>query len=592
MHMMNPTLRELYNDIVKKQWDNFDEQRLALKMSRGPAYNYHTNVRNAEVHMIRESFYFALTLLDRQDEGDTELATRIIGRLLDFQELDSEQPHYGIWPYYMEESIADMASPDRNWADFCGKALIQAYVDHADKLPEDLLARMRTSLEAASMLIMRRNVMPSYSNICIMGTYVALLAGELLGNMELFTYGRSKLALLHEYCTFHGAFTEYNSPTYTVVAIEDLSLMLRHIRDTASLNMIQELHDMAWASIAEHYHSATRQWAGPHSRSYETLQGKGLLSFLQLAGQGRLQFLEENELEISALWARVGLHIPEAYVAYFKEGRAASFTEKVIVKGATPVVASSYLTPEFALGSFNHCDLWNQRRPLTAYWGDPEQASSLRFRCLHDQYDFSSALLHTTQHRGLLLGIAQLCSDHGDKHFVLDPIQGAIQASSLLFRFEFGGDRSQLMLPDRVDIGKPLLIRTPHVKIGLMLHECCFGTYTPQVRLTEEDSTTSLEIVMYEGDCKDLTLTEFNQAHLTFGLVIESVDCPDDEWLAKLAGMIAVNRDGWLQLTYEDAVKKLNLESPTGVWTFRQSMLETVGGKEIKIEAGAPIWSV
>ncbi|MGO4496899.1 hypothetical protein AB4114_13450 [Paenibacillus sp. 2RAB27] len=590
--MMNSSIRQLCSDIVQKQWNNFDIQKLALKTRRGPAYNYHTNIRNAEVHMIRESFYFALSLLDRQAEGDTELAAGIIGRLLDFQELDRKQSNYGIWPYYMEEPIADMASPDRNWADFCGKALIQAYVDHADKLPQELLTRIRTSLEAAAVLIMQRNVMPSYTNICIMGTYVSLLAGELLGNMELFTYGRSKLELLHEYCTFHGAFTEYNSPTYTVVAIEDLSLMLRHIRDAASLNMIEELHDMAWASIAEHYHSATRQWAGPHSRSYETLQGKGLLSFLQLAGQGRLQFLEENELEISALWARVGLNMPEAFVAYFKTGRAASFTEKVIVKGAAPVIASSYLTPAFALGSFNHCDLWNQRRPLTAYWGEAEQATSLRFRCLHDQYDFSSGLLHTIQHRGHLLGIARFCSDHGDKHFVLDPIQGTIHASSLLFRFEFGGDRSGLMLPDQVDVGKPLLIRTPHVKIGLMLHECRFGTYTPHVRLTEDDATTSLEIVMYEGEGKDLALTELIEAHVLFGLVIESADCPDDEWLAKLAGMKAVNRDGRLQLTYEDAGKKLNLEAPTGVWPFRQSMLEAVGSKELKIEAGAPIWSV
>ncbi|AIQ34116.1 MULTISPECIES: hypothetical protein [Paenibacillus] len=590
--MMNSSIQQVYKDVIEKQWKDFDKQWLALKTRRGPAYNYHTNVRDAEVHLIRESFYFSLSLLDRQDEGDAELAAQMIGCLLDFQELDREHPYYGIWPYYMEESVADMASPDRNWADFCGKALIQAYVDHGDKLPAELQGRIKNSLEAAAELIKERNVLPSYTNICIMGTYVALLAGELLDNKDLFTYGRSKLKLLHEYCTLHGAFTEYNSPTYTIVAIEDLSLMLRHIRDTASLEMIRELHDMAWASIAEHYHSTTGQWAGPHSRSYETLQGKGLLSFLQLAGQGRLHFLDEDELEISALWVRVGLNMPEQYVSYFKESRAASYSEKVIVKGAIPVVASSYLTPELALGSFNHCDLWNQRRPLTAYWGERGHASSLRFRCLHDQYDFSSGLLHTVQHRGMLLGIAHFCADHGDKHFVLDPIHGVVKATSLLFRFEFGGERSQLVMPEQIEAGKPLLIRSPYVTIGLVFEDYRFGAYIPQLRVIEEETTTSLEIILYEGAIKELKLTELKEAHLAFGLVVENANGSEEEILAKLAGISTVNKEGQLQLAYEDPCKKLELQVPTGVLPFRQTMEQAAGRIEIKLEAGAPIWSV
>ncbi|OPH50586.1 hypothetical protein BC351_08010 [Paenibacillus ferrarius] len=590
--MREQSTRQLYNGIVEKQMKNFDMQALALKSRRGPGYNYHTNVRNAEVHMIRESFYFALSLLDRNSEGDAELAAAIIGRLLDFQELNREHPDFGNWPYYMEEAIADMASPDRNWADFCGKALIQATVDHADKLPSELMNRMRTGVEAAAVLIMRRNVMPSYTNICIMGTYVALLAGELLGNRELFAYGRSKLELLHEYCTLHGAFTEYNSPTYTVVAIEDLSLMLRHIRDNASLDMVGELHDMAWASVAEHYHSKTRQWAGPHSRSYETLQGREFLSFLQLAGQGRLSLLGEDELAIGPLWARVGLRMPSQYVPYFGQGRATSYSEKVIVKGPTPVVASSYLTPEYTLGSFNHCDLWNQRRPLTAYWGEADRSSSLRLRCLHDDYDFSSGLLHTVQHRGLLLGIAGFCSDHGDKHFVLDPLGGSVVASSMLLRFEFGGERSRLVLPERVELGQPLLIRAAHVTIGIILLDCRFGSHTPQVRVTEDETMTALEIVLYEGEPAALTLNEMKQAHLAFGLVMESADCPEEVMLAQLGNMKADNDSECLQLVYEDAAKKLKLESPTGVSPFKQSMQHVEGTKDIRIEANAPIWSV
>ncbi|RTE11256.1 hypothetical protein [Paenibacillus whitsoniae] len=590
--MKEQAIQKLINGIVDKQWKDFDLQALALKTTRGPGYNYHTNVRNAEVHMIRESFYFALSLLDRQADGDCSLAARIIDRLLHYQVLDPDHPSYGIWPYYMEEPVDDMASPDRNWADFCGKALIQVYVDHADALPAELHTKIKASLEAAARLIMRRNVLPSYTNICIMGTYVALLAGELLGNAELFAYGRSKLQLLHEYCTYHGAFTEYNSPTYTIVAIEDLSLMLRHIRDNTSLTMIRELHDMAWASIAEHYHAPTQQWAGPHSRSYETLQGNAFLSFLQLAGQGRLELVPDEELDIHALWARVGLNMPEVYVPYFKGERAASFSQKVIVKGETPVIASSYLTPDFTLGSFNHCDLWNQRRPLTAYWGSAKQAAALRFRCLHDGYDFSSGLLHTVQQRGLLQGIAHFCSNHGDKHFTLDPIDGKVEASSLLLRFEFIGDRSELLLPSQLIIGKPIRICTPTVTIGLIIPSCRFGDYTPTLRMKEEEAATAIEIVLYEGERREHSLSELREAYVAFGLLLERADCPEQEFTAKIMSIAVARSEKEIQLIYEDAAKVLRVGVPHGVLPFREAMQRAMCRSELKIEAGAPIWSV
>ncbi|MEX2104468.1 MAG: hypothetical protein WD907_03940, partial [Bacilli bacterium] len=46
---------------------------------------------------------------------------------------------------------------------------------------------------------------------------------------------------------------------------------------------------------------------GPHSRCYDTLQEKELLSFIQLASGGSVCLLEEDELEIHPSWPRVGL---------------------------------------------------------------------------------------------------------------------------------------------------------------------------------------------------------------------------------------------------------------------------------------------
>jgi hypothetical protein len=540
--------------------------------------------------MIRESFYLSLCLLDRQAEGDVELASSIIDRLLDYQELDRESPYYGIWPYYLEEPITQMGSPDRNWADFCGKSLIQAAADYAGVLPAALVDRMKIAVEAAAVSIMRRNVMPSYTNICVMGTYVTLLAGEMVGNEELFQYGRSKLKLFHEYCTYHGAFTEYNSPTYTVVTIEDLSLMRKHIHDEASIALVTELLDMAWASVAEHFHAPTGQWAAPHSRCYDTLQGHGLLSFLQLASGGKLRMLDESELEIGALWPRVGLQIPDLYLPYFQKERTTSFTEKTIVKGKTQLFAASYMTPHYTLGSFNHCDLWNQRRPLGAYWGEKGQASYLRFRCLHDQYDFSSSLLHNVQHRNMVLGIAHFCSDHGDKHFTLDPIQGRVTVSSMRFRFEFGGNLNRLSMPE-LAFGKPLLIQTSHVKIGLILNECKFGNYQPRLEVTQESAHISLDVVLYEGEPIDIDLSSLEEAHLVFGLILEKADCEDAEILTRLSA-VRLEKEHSIHVAYNDVYMKLQLGVQAGVIPFSQAMERASCHKETHIESDKPVWSV
>lgn len=590
--MMDPQKRPLLDRMIEHQMRNFDREFLALRTRRGPDYNYHTNVRNRDVHMIRESFYLALMLLDRQKEGDAELAGAIIGSLLDYQELNPDSPLYGIWPYYIEEPLAEMGAVDRNWADFCGKSLIQAVADYGFMFPKALMERMLTAVEAAATAITRRNVLPSYTNICVMGVYVTLLAGEITGKAELLQYGRDKLKSLHEYCMYHGAFTEYNSPTYTLVVIEDLSLILRHVKDEKSLALIRELHDMAWAMIASHYHAPTGQWAGPHSRSYDTLQGKSFLSFLQLASGGRLHLLDESDVETGALAARAGLHMPEVAVPYFQGAGGTSYTVTSIVKGKVPITAASYMSQAFTLGSFNHCDLWNQRRALSAYWGTPGRAGYLRFRCLHDGYDFSSGLIHTVQHRNKLIGIANLCTDHGDKHFHLDPIQGTLEVSSLLYRFELGGEEANIVPVETEGASVIFLIRSVNVVIGLVLAACAFDSSVPRIQVKKENGLSAIDVVLCEGEAAQLDLGSLTEAYLAFGLVIEHSTCSDEEMFRNISSVQADVEAGIVRIQYADEFKELELTAPVGPHPFKAAMQNAKGTAALRIEKEAPVWSV
>ena len=122
----------------------------------------------------------------------------------------------------MEEPLGEGPYVDRNWADFLGKDLLHVMIYHKDRLPDDLTKSGEVSLRRACEAIRIRNVRPGYTNIAVMGSYDTLVAGETLGDPELITRGVQRVRDLHAFVEDNGTFTEYNSPTYTMVALRDL----------------------------------------------------------------------------------------------------------------------------------------------------------------------------------------------------------------------------------------------------------------------------------------------------------------------------------------------------------------------------------
>ena len=80
---------------------------------------------------------------------------------------------------------------------------------------------MLIALCGAAQSIFRRNVQPDYTNIAVMGAVVCAAAGEILDAAWLLDYGRRRLAACVAHTEYHGGFNEFNSPTYTVVAVQE-----------------------------------------------------------------------------------------------------------------------------------------------------------------------------------------------------------------------------------------------------------------------------------------------------------------------------------------------------------------------------------
>lgn len=92
-----------------------------------------------------------------------------------------------------------------------------------------------------------------------------------LQDEEIQDYGLQRLKRFYEFTNGIGAFSEYNSPCYTPIAIQELYSIYRNTRTAEAIAMANELMDLAWRMIARHYHASTQEWGGPYSRTYHTM---------------------------------------------------------------------------------------------------------------------------------------------------------------------------------------------------------------------------------------------------------------------------------------------------------------------------------
>jgi hypothetical protein len=407
---------------------------------KGP--DYHTRVpQGAWVHPTRESLDYALSLLR---SGEVERAAAIIRKVLSLQDTDPTIETYGIWPWLLEEPLAEMDPPDWNWADFCGARLAQLLVEHQGDLPEDLVRVARTAIGHAAASIFRRNVGPEYTNIAVMGAGVTLAAGEVLGEPRFSEYGRRRLRNIVEHTEHHGGFNEYNSPTYTIVTLIECERMLQLVRDTHARANAERLRRAAWQTIAEHYHPGTHQWAGPHSRAYSDRLDAAIAGYL--SARTGIEVLPHPTSGVrDRLEGTAPLPCPDDLVYRFRspaneetELRSAFIRRN----GGDSNQGTTWMSEDACLGSVSSDNLWDQRRVLLGYWRTEEDpAVVLRLRFLHDGRDFSSACARNAQSGPRILSAIGLLTGMGDAHHQLDvPASGTFDAEDFRVRYQLVGE--------------------------------------------------------------------------------------------------------------------------------------------------------
>lgn len=496
-------------DGIHKRYD--DKARMLSTTVDG--YQYHRDATSGTLHEIRGSMVYALALLNTGDAQFRDRAHGIIAQCVGLQDTLTGSPTRGIWGYYLEEPLQTKKSPpDFNMADFNAVTLLDVWMSHGPALPPALQQAVRRSLVLAAGAIQKRNMGPHYTNIAVMGSYVTYLVGHLFDLPTLQTYGRDKIETLYQYTLQKGGFTEYNSPTYTITALEDLNRMQLHIVEPGARQRIDSLYTLAWSMLARHYHAPSGQWSGPHSRAYRSLVLPGFYNLLHEASEGKL-FTENPKALDWGNYGRLRHRLPPHLLAYFTKPTYPRTERDVFEPDAPPIVGTSYLTDRFALSSSNRSSMWNQRRPLLAYWGTPDKPRYLQLRFLHDEYDFSSASFYSEQRDDKVLAAINLSKGAGDKHIHIDLLKdGTFEARDLRLRFELGN----VQLPDSLRLpngpNQPIRLTLEGLPLNLNLFEATLDTRPGRWEKGGNGTTAWLDYVIYSGPATRFDLNNLQKA--------------------------------------------------------------------------------
>ena len=489
-----------------------DKEKMVTTKLNG--YNYHTDAEVGLYHEVRASFTYALALLDLGDDQLNKKAFDIIERTIALQDTNRFSPTCGIWPYYMEEPLATKKSPpDFNWADFNGVSILDILLDNETKIPKSLKPKIEKSLIFAARSIQKRNVIPGYTNIAIMGTYVTYMTAHLLDIPDLKIYAQQRLKTFYNYTLEKGGFSEYNSPNYTPLALDELARMKRHITNSEAKPMIDSLYATGWNIIAHHFHQPTGQWAGPHSRSYSSLVKSNFYGLLKQASNGKIDLgFDEQSID-----KKVKHVVPDYLLPYFLTPKYPR-TQTDLFENTEPVIkGTTYLTDKYSLASANRSSLWNQRRPFIAYWGTIAKPCYLQVRFLHDSYDFSSASFYSQQKENSVLAGINFILNGGDKHISIDRIKnGKFKAKDLRLRFEFGNylNPESLTIPNH--IYDPIKITIENLQFNLQLFYAGFENLKGHWEKGGDNKSSWIDYVVYSDQEKEFDLNTMKEAVLGF----------------------------------------------------------------------------
>ena len=192
--------------------DLFDESESML-VSKTDTRSYHRVYLSAQ---------YAVDLIKMGTPDALIRAEKVLEALLNCQELDKDNKHYGNFFWEKEEGIVE----DLNAVEFVLIRLVPMILEYGDRLSLEIKQKLVTSIELALHEIEKINVSLVYTNIVAQDIVNSILGGQLIGKDSFVNRGINKLKDWQKHIDKSGIPNEYNSPSYSSVTINALSNLI------------------------------------------------------------------------------------------------------------------------------------------------------------------------------------------------------------------------------------------------------------------------------------------------------------------------------------------------------------------------------
>jgi hypothetical protein len=384
LHHLDAPARDLAERSIAWMDSCWDEAAGLFRMP-GDAL-YEEGPAGTAVHLVRGTAWYALGLLLRDASGDRERAGRAIDALLAYQFDAPGQPYHGTW-YRSPHEPPPPEHPvmwrdyDPNWREFIGTTLALILLEYEPRLPAGLVRRIDVALRRAVIGTLARNVDASYSNIALMTAFLLQFAADRFGEPAWAAAAERLATDVRLRFRANSTFDEYNSPTYYGVDLYALALWRSYSSSALLREAGAEMEAALWRDIAQYYHAALRNVAGPYDRSYGMDMRRyvaclGMWIWLA-TGYEQAPFpdlsrpLEHGwDFAIAPLFALLGLRMPDDARPHFLAFQGERQIERVIA--AEPRrVATAWIGARAMLGaedSGGHKQAGPQFHPATIHW--------------------------------------------------------------------------------------------------------------------------------------------------------------------------------------------------------------------------------
>lgn len=263
--------------LIDDRWDS-DRRMQRLLPGAAPQLGHATD----SVHMTRET---ALGALSDLASGHIERAVEAIESVLECQ-----YPLNGLaWGGTFKVAAAERTPPDDavewyhydpNWRQFLGVILAIVVEEHANQLPEPLVARIVVAIEQAVDGEPADRIARWYTNPNLMHAWLQGWVGRRVERPELIEAGERRARDILQRFDTYGDVDEYNSPTYDGIDLMAAGLWVTYPPTDRFAARGRRLIEGMGHRISTLFHPELAAMAGPYIRSY----GYGLDRHVSLLG--------------------------------------------------------------------------------------------------------------------------------------------------------------------------------------------------------------------------------------------------------------------------------------------------------------------